>query len=93
MSELYNATEIAKMSRMILKTVDMMEKDLEEVIKNLGIYRTCLQDDITNDTNRLVKNIRDKIDSIRVEFGERAKDAEDAAMLIDRLENGGLGGI
>ena len=93
MSELYNATEIAKMSRMILKTVDMMERDLEEINKNLDIYRGCLQDDITGDANKLVKNIREKIDAIRLEFGARAKEAEEAAMLIDRLESGGLGGI
>ena len=93
MSELYNASEIAKMSRMILKTVDMMERDLVDVTKNLGIYRSNLVDDISKDANDLVKRIQQRIDAIRVEFGARAKDAEEAAILIDRLEKGGLRGI
>ena len=93
MSELYNASEIAKMSRMILKTVDMMERDLVDVTKNLGIYRSNLDDDISKDANDLVKRIQQRIDAIRVEFGARAKDAEEAAILIDRLEKGGLRGI
>lgn len=93
MSELYNASEIAKMSRMILKTVDMMERDLVDVTKDLGIYRSNLDDDISKDANDLVKRIQQRIDAIRVEFGARAKDAEEAAILIDRLEKGGLRGI
>ena len=93
MSELYNASDIARMSRMILKTVDSMERDLEEIVKNLTTYRSCLKDAISTEAEQLVTRIRDRIDVIRIEFGERGGSAESAAIEIDHLENAGLEGM
>ena len=90
MAERYNATEISRMSKMILKTVDDMERNLEEIIKNLNLYRSCITDQISKEADVLVKNIRNRIDSIRVEFQERSKNADEAAKVIDALESGGL---
>ena len=90
MAERYNATEISRMSKMILKTVDDMERNLDEIIKNLNLYRSCITDQISKEADVLVKNIRNRIDSIRVEFQERSKNADEAAKVIDALESGGL---
>ena len=93
MAERYNAAEISRMSRMILKTVNDMERNLEEIIKNLSVYRGCLKDEISADAENLVRNIRDRIDTIRTEFGARGQSAEEGAALIERLESAGLRGI
>ena len=90
MAERYNATEISRMSKMILKTVDDMERNLEEIIKNLNLYRSCLNDQISKEADVLVKNIRNRIDTIRIEFEERSRNADEAARVIDALESGGL---
>ena len=92
MRERYNASGIEQMSRLILKTVDSMEQNLEEIVKNLGIYRTCLKDEISKEAEDLVKRIHDRIDTIRADFGERGETADEVAVLIDRLEDNGLGG-
>ncbi|MBQ8357224.1 MAG: hypothetical protein IJX39_05380 [Clostridia bacterium] len=92
MSERYNAAEIGRMSQMILKTADDMERDLEEIIKNLNIYKGCLKDAISADAELLVTRIRDRIDAVRIEFGERGENAKSAAIDIDHLENTGLEG-
>ena len=91
MSERYDATEIAKMSRMILKTANEIEKNLEDIVKNLAIYRSCLNDPISAEAEALVRNIRDRIDDIRNNFDDRSQLADSAAKDIDILENGGLG--
>ena len=57
-----NASSIQRMSQRILKTVDDMERDLEEIEKNLAIYRRCLNDEISKEAEALVLSIHRRID-------------------------------
>lgn len=93
MSELYNASDISKMSNMILKTADAMQESLEEISKNLNTYRSCLNDSISKEADELVKSIQNRIDTIRVDFAYRSENANTAAKIIDVMESGGLGVI
>jgi len=90
MQEKYGASGIKQMSLMILKTVDEMEKNLEEIIKNLNIYKSNIKDNISDDAESLVRRIRDQIDEIRKDYEYRADNSNAAADEIRQLEEGGL---
>ena len=90
MNEKYGASGIKNMSTMILKTVDQMEKNLEEVTKNLKIYKSSIKDNISDEAETLVKKIKEQIEEIRKEYKDRAEHSNIAADAIKELEEGGL---
>jgi hypothetical protein len=87
-----NASSIQRMSQRILKTVDDMERDLEEIEKNLAIYRRCLNDEISKEAEALVLSIHRRIDLIRENFSHSGQETLEAAHLTDVMQSGGLEG-
>ena len=63
MAERMDADEIVKMTELILKLVSQMEKDLDDIEIKLEGYSKSIQDVISQDAQKLVLEIREKIDS------------------------------
>lgn len=99
MSELYDPREILKMCNKVMKTADEMEKSLQKIVGggdvkegSLFTYRKHIQDNISQDAEKLMKEIQKCVESIREECIARINDADYAAKLINATESKRLGG-
>lgn len=99
MAELYDPRDILKMCNKVMKTADEMEKSLQKIVGggdvkegSLTTYRKHIQDNISEDAEKLMKDIQRRVDSIRKECMVRIKNADEAAKLINATESGRLGG-
>lgn len=99
MSELYDPRDILKMCNKVMIATNEMEASLQKVVGggdvkegSLITYRKHIQDNISQDAESLMKEIRARVEAIRKECNERIKDAEEAAKLINIVESGRLEG-
>ena len=98
MAELYDPQEILKMCNKVMKSADEMERSLFKVVGggdveegSLTTYRKHIQDNISTDAEKLTKEIRACVESIRKECMARIKDADDAARIIKKTEEERIG--
>jgi len=90
MAERMDADEIVKMTELILKLVSQMEKDLDDIEIKLEGYSKSIQDVISQDAQKLVLEIREKIDSLKTEAKEKAENAKKGGKLQQETLKGRL---
>ena len=98
MAELYDPREILKMCDKVMKSADEMERSLFKIVGggdvregSLTTYRKHIQDNISEDSEKLTRDIRACVEAIRKECMARIKDAQEAARIIDITERERVG--
>lgn len=90
MAERMDADIIVKMTDCILKSVSQMESDLDDIVTKLDTYSKNIQDKISQDAQKLVLEIREKIDFIKTEAKEKNENAKKGGLLQIDIENEGI---